>query len=84
MNGFDEHLDNYGDPAPRCDHPVDQDYLCPWCEAEPDDEYTEKWQINIEQVTQEIMDGMDCYNPSRFEKHIRNVLARYAAPEKEQ
>jgi hypothetical protein len=41
--GFDEHLDNYGDPGPgqHCDHPVDPDYACPWCEAEPPNEIDE-------------------------------------------
>jgi hypothetical protein len=43
MKGFDDHLDNYGNPgpAPECDHPVDPNYACPWCEAEPPNEIDE-------------------------------------------
>jgi hypothetical protein len=30
----------------------------------------------IKRITGEIMAGMDCFNPSKFEDHVRGVLAR--------
>jgi hypothetical protein len=32
-------------------------------------------------LTQQIMTGMDCVNPSNFEQHIKSVLTSYIANE---
>jgi hypothetical protein len=40
--------------------------------------YQDEWD-EINRITAEIMAGMDCVNPSLFEQHIQQVLARNIA-----
>jgi hypothetical protein len=39
-------------------------------------EMTEEEWAAIQRITREIMEGMDCFQPSVFERHIEQVLAR--------